>query len=84
MTRPFDFRSVASTYRALGPALQREIVVGFDSLDCRGKIRKTAEVDKDWSSHTGDVLVTAQGCDNDSTIGKLLAVLGGGREETLK
>lgn len=34
--------------------------------------------------HTGDVLVTAQRCDDDGTIGKLLTVLGGGGEETLK
>ena len=35
-------------------------------------------------SHTGDVLVTTQGRDDDGSIGKLLTVLGGGREETLK
>jgi len=33
---------------------------------------------------TGDVLVTAQGSDDDGTISELLAVLGVGREETLK
>ena len=34
--------------------------------------------------HTGDVLVTTQRGGDDGTIGELLAVLGGGREEALK
>lgn len=34
--------------------------------------------------HTRDVLVATQGCNDDGTVGKLLAVLGGWWEETLK
>lgn len=36
MKPSFDFRLTASTYRAPGPALQRKIVVRFNSLDCGG------------------------------------------------
>ena len=73
------------TDRAGGPALQREIIVRLDGLDCREmKNEQRRRVRKDRSARTGNVLITVQGSNDDGTVGELLAVLVVGGEETLK
>jgi len=76
---------VAFTDRAGGPALQREIIVRLNGLDCGGnENERRRRTRKDRLARTGNVLITVQGSDDDGTVSELLAVLVVGGEETLK
>jgi len=85
VTRSFNFRS-GRLLTGQPVQLSKERSLEGSTVSTRGGIKneRRRRIRKDRSARTGNVLVPVQGCDNGGTVSELLAVLGVGREETLK